>query len=133
VRILSAFIGGHVETQNSLVYVHGGFPEWWTLTEIPSQAILGLVIVAEVERDEIDTQFDLFITINRLEGEGSDLGTLNLQFCRGESGSFVAGAPLYQNIAYNISVRFEEVGPYRISIKHEGEEVGDIRFGVRVQ
>jgi len=131
VRIVSAFICNYVEVQSALLYAQGAFPEWWTVPEVPCEQMLGLALVAEVEPSEIDTRFNLQLAVRR-EGDPSVQGHGEINFCRGASGQYVAGAPLYLGLPLRLGVRFDDVGPHRITILHNAEEVADIRFGVRV-
>src|SRR5438045_426805 len=64
VRVHSAFLANHAEVRDSLAYVLGGFPEWWTVTELPSSAFLAMVVVLQLERFEIEHEhsFDLVVT-----------------------------------------------------------------------
>jgi hypothetical protein len=130
-RIVTAFICNHAEVQSSMLYVHGGFPEWWNITEIPSRQNLGLAMVAEIEEDELDIEFDLTVTAER-DQDQSLVGAGGIRFQRPPSDQLVAGAPLYQPLAMGLLLNFQNVGPHRVLISESDQQLAEVRFGVRV-
>jgi hypothetical protein len=131
VRIVSAFIANHVEQQNTLLYVSGGFPEWWEVTEIPSPPqIVGMGILFEVEQHEVDNEFTLTF---KIEGAGNAIGAGEIRFRRGPSTHFVSGTPLYSTAVARHAIPFTDVGPHRITIFQGDELLWEIRFGVRLR
>src|ERR1700722_7052495 len=130
-RIVTAFLCNHAEGQSSTLYVHGGFPGGWNITEIPSRPNLGLALVAEIEQDELDIEFDLTVTAERDE-DRSVVGAGGIRFRRVPPEQFVAGAPLYQPLAMGLLLNFQNEGPHRVLVSESDQQLAEIRFGVRV-
>jgi hypothetical protein len=53
-RIAGAFLSTRSEVHDSLLYVMGGFPEWWTIPDLPAVQEVPLTLVLDLDADEID-------------------------------------------------------------------------------
>lgn len=130
-RIAGAFLSNRAEIHDTLLYVMGGFPEWWGIPELPSRQTLALALVLEVEVSELGKTVELGVRF--VAGDR----TLFDQVMQVETGpvrtDFVAGAPMYRQFIMNLSVEFEQVGLHEIVLSdRDGLELSRVRFGVRV-
>lgn len=130
-RITSAFLCNHVEVQASMLYVHGGFPEWWTIPELPSQQQVGLGIVVEIGTGELGRDLGLDVEVSRVDG-AAVLTRSEVRFRREPSDQYVAEAPFYVPLPLSLGVRFDDVGPHLVTVTAAGVEPTRVRFGVRV-
>src|ERR1700733_5982799 len=94
-RVAASFVANHVEAQNSLLYVAGGFPEWWTLNETPCEQTLDLAVVFELAQAELGRPFDVDVVLAHLDSEQK---VARLTVIRSPSDDSVEGAPLYQPV-----------------------------------
>src|SRR5450759_5033726 len=68
VRITNALLANYVDARGSLASIMGGFPEWWNVPDLPHTTGLGLVVVAQVDVDELDKEFELKIRVASPDG-----------------------------------------------------------------
>lgn len=128
-RVLAAFLANWAEAHDGLVFVSGGWPEWWSLPEVPSKQDLSLVIVYEVEPDEVGSpfRFDVALVHNDSKGPAAWITAT-----RAPSGEYVSGAPLYGEAIIRFQMEFAEVGVYTFEVDHDGRTVASVALGVRL-
>lgn len=130
-RLTTAMLANYAEVRDSLLFICGGSPEWWTLTAPPpTVATLHMATMAEWEPDEIDRPFEMQITLLSPSGEQRPPFPLILPWQHSED--YVAGAPLYRPLVFQFPVEFHEVGRHSIRIAGGNDELALIHFGVRV-
>jgi hypothetical protein len=131
-RLAGLFLANHIEVHDALLFVHGGYPEWWYVPTTPSDQLLHVGAVVELEAREQTAEHHVAVTVERSD-DADVLATGTITFRRGEASDFVAGAPLHVPLHLAVAVRFERVGGHAVAVRHHDELLGTARFGVRVR
>jgi hypothetical protein len=119
------------EVRGSLLYILGGSPEWWSISEVPGDARLTAAVV--VEDAPPDQQLDVFVDVHPTDVDPNiDRAGQAAVIPRRDPASFVEGAPRYTPLAMQLACRFDRVGGWRVSFFIDGQIVGSIPFGVRL-
>jgi len=94
-----------------VVYVQGGFPEWWTVAQVPQTVTMGVGAVIEVEPTELGTDKTLDIAV-RTVGE-ADLVTGQARFRRDAEEDHIENSPYYAPMGWNFIFNVTQLGPMR--------------------
>ena len=129
-RIVSAAIANFVEVRDSMLYMLGGFPEWWNVTQLPTAIIMGVGVVVEIEPAELSQDLMLDVAIRAVDGE--DLADGRAKFRRDEEDGHIANSPYYVPLAWNFAYEVIAPGPHEVAISNDGLLLELVRFGLRV-
>ena len=130
VKIANALVSNYAEVRDSLANVLGAFPEWWTVTSLPIVQPVGMVVVAQLERDELDKRITLRFQVTHPNGKTDDLSTVI--FVRGTGAAEVEG-PKYQILPVGLNVNFQTPGEHVFTVLGEdGEILATVPLGLRV-
>jgi hypothetical protein len=128
VRVHSAFLANSAEVKDTLAYVLGGFPEWWTVPALPASAFLAMVVVLELRDDEVDQEYTFDLVVDRL---GDTTPIAQVRSKRGRSDR-APGAPILHVIAVNFIVQFETEGPHDFVLLSYGVQLARVPLLVRL-
>jgi hypothetical protein len=130
VRIAGAFIANHAEWREHLLFVSGGFPEWWDLTDIPGDTSFTLVLMAEVTHSELDQEHTVDVAMRSPDGAESALPSIAFTF--GPVEEYVEGAPIYTPALIQMQAHIEHVGPTELVVRRDGVELASVRLAFRL-
>ena len=129
-RTVSAFIANHVEARDSMLYVSGGFPEWWTVPTLSATVPIGVGLVIEVEPAELGTEQGVKVVL-RAEG-GPDIAAARVTFNRAVDPNHIPNSPYYISLAMNLLVTWTQLGAHEVVVSTDDDFVMEIvRFGVK--
>jgi hypothetical protein len=129
-RIAGAFIANHAEWREHLLFVSGGFPEFWNLAEIPGDANFMLVLMAEVTHQELEQQHTVDIAMR--SPDGSETPLLSIAFVFGQVEQYVEGAPIYAPALIPMQAHIAQVGPNELIVRHDGADLANVRLAFRL-
>lgn len=121
------------EVRDSMLYVLGGSPEWWTVPKLDTASTLTFALVFSMELGE-HGRFDFSMGITH-ESSEEELFSERVGI-RTEERSEIeqAGSPLYCPLVAHARVTFTHPGGHRFFVLDpSGVEIGSMRFGVRVR
>jgi hypothetical protein len=129
-RIAGAFIANHAEWREHLLFVSGGFPEWWDLAEIPGDTSFTLVLMAEVTHQELDQQHTVEVAMRSSDGTEAALPSITFGF--GPVEQYVEGAPIYTPALISMQAHIEHVGPTELVVRAGDVELASVRLAFRL-
>jgi hypothetical protein len=135
VQIKNALLASYAEVRGGTVQVVGAFPEWFALTQRPSNAILYVVIQAQLEsEDEMEREFRFQISLKRPDRMVADPPAVIIQTKRGLSAPEARPYdPIYLFVCTPLPLTLADEGAHEIQISAEGQtDVRTLPFGVRV-
>jgi hypothetical protein len=105
-KVRDFFLADYADVKDSLAFISGAFPEWWTVVQIPAPATIYVVLLLDYteEPDEL-AYFDV-----EVHGPKSDVHLFSLQAKRGATDRDTPGGPRFQPVALQAHVTFQEVG-----------------------
>jgi len=131
-RVRDFFLANYAEVKDSLAYVLGAFPEWWTVPSIPQVSLLFIVALLEYEESELHTNFKFDIHLQRPDGETVVLASV--QTHRGVAPNDVPGSPRYQPVLVGSNIEFRGLGLHQFVLLSEANaELARASIMVRTQ
>ena len=132
-RLASGFIANYVEVRDSILYVSGGFPEWWTVTSLPSTSVLGIGLVVEFEPEDLNIVHSVTAAVRRVDGAALVVAGDSIR--RKEAADRPADSPIHMCLASTVLVEFSEEGRHEVEVRWTDRDqlLDIIRFDVVMQ
>jgi hypothetical protein len=130
VKLEAAFLANHAEVHDGLLFVTGGFPEWWSTPALNALQQMALVVVTRLERSEILEKFTYEIVIER--PDESQQPVVYVATSRGALPGTSDDQPFFQTVPINFSIDFRQLGLHRYLVKCAGSTLADVPFEVRL-
>ncbi|MGO9205582.1 MAG: hypothetical protein ACLQBX_05220 [Candidatus Limnocylindrales bacterium] len=131
-NIATAFMASRIELTPSGFKIEGAFPTFWSVPELPYTFELPIGFVANLDDDEgVGDSFAVTVEVHRT-GHGGPIASQGVHFWLAPGQTYVEGAPLYIHEAVGLDVTFTDAGAHAVLIRHKGETLAIVPFGVRV-
>ena len=109
----------------------GGYPEWWTVAQVPQNVFMGLGGVVELEPAELGIEQKVDVALRAVDGP--EIGNVGIQVKRDVDPGHIPNSPYYCPFGIMVFIGFPQAGPYEAVFSTDDGFVHDIvRFGVRV-
>jgi hypothetical protein len=123
------FVADHAELAEGKLFVNGGWPQSWTLAQVPQSWPLTLVAVLEVLRSELDTVLPVTITMVNPAGEEQHVADLDVSEGPEDPPD---GSPLRIIETVQVVVTFAELGTTTFRLLHDNLEIARATLAVRL-
>lgn len=131
-KFRTAMLCNHAEVRDSMLYIHGGAPEWWTIADVPAQSWLTAAVVIE-DAPTTDEELEIFVWVHPADVKPEpDRARRAAVVPIRDPNNFVAGAPRYTNLVLKLGCEFDRVGGWQVTFFADRAVVASIAFGVRL-
>lgn len=114
-KVRDFFLANHAEVHDSLCFVSGAFPEWWTVLQLPASERVTFVFLLDYTDDPDETGgFQIEHHEPNLSIEPSTL--FALQASRGTTERDIPGAPRLQPVAISSDITFQGIGLHTFTL-----------------
>lgn len=130
VKVETAFLANHAEWHDGLLFISGGFPEWWNTPAWGQLQQMAIVVVSRLEAAELDVQYDLELVFCREDGTEQPLLRVTTRRVARE------GEPVlpiyYGSIVFNFATDFRKEGLHHFLVRQDGNTLFDVPVYARL-
>lgn len=116
VRVEAAFLATTAETHDGLLFVMGGYPDWWTVPQLPATERMSCVYVLGLDSSEKGTAFGFSLVL-----DGEHIANVHTVF--GQNREVVPGAPIRQIVTFTFQCTFRSTGRQEFSLVEDKRRV----------
>lgn len=130
VKIETAFLANHAEWHDGLLFISGGYPEWWSTPAWGQLQQLAIVVVSRLEATELDVQYELDVVFRRPDGGEQPL--LHVRTKRVAREGEPALPTYYGSVVFNFATDFRQEGMHHFLVRQEGITLFDVPVYARL-
>lgn len=129
-KVRSLHLANYAEVRDSLVYELGAYPEWWTVTELPQQFNMSLVLVLELHSDELSVEHVIQVQMTPPDGQTA-IPIAEVRVNREASADHPEGGTYLQPVVFNFGIEFRVLGVHEFQVWRNGAELDRMGLAVR--
>jgi hypothetical protein len=114
-KVRDFFLATHTEVRDSLGFITGAFPEWWTVPGIPATTRMDFMVVFDYTED-LNEVGHFHIDHHAPD---ADVRIVSIQASRGATPRDAAGGPRYQPFAFEAELTFNKVGLHEFVLSQQ--------------